>query len=906
MKHKNISFSRIRILLLQCVLIIIISGFFSNISGQEVKLQWLGSKGPETNVGLSWGVPFHKGEVNPKEKFILTNNGDEVLPLQSWPMAYWPDGSLKWAGFSTIAGAKDGTTLLLKKGSPKKEKEKSLLVIENDSAIRVETGILECQIPKLGNKLISWLKINDKIISDGGYLVCILQEGTPTEDGPQPEKIKFISNIQKVTIEQNGPVRAVIKLEGNHLSNKGKTVFPFIVRLYFYKGLQTINMVHTILYDSDQNKEFVRGLGIVFGLPLTEELHNRHVRFSGENRGMWDEPVKPLNGRFPLIDNNNENLYEKQLKGERINNRSAFSEKQQFLIDNWASWNDFKLVQPNANGFVVQKRTNEKSAYINSGSGCRSSGMVFAGETSGGMALCIKDFWQSYPSMLEVRNAKTGNAELRAWLWSPEGEIMDMRHYDTISWGHTLLASYEDVQPGFSTPYGIGRTSEITLFASSEVPSIQALNAIAAQTNSPALLTTSPEYLHSTGVFGLWSLPDTSTKAKKWIEQKLDNAFEFYKLEVEQRNWYGFWDYGDIMHTYDQTRHVWCYDIGGFAWDNTELMPNLWFWYAYIRSGREDIFKMAEALTRHTGEIDVYHMGRFEGLGSRHNVRHWGCGAKEVRISQAALGRFYYYLTTDERTGDLMHASVEASNRAIGNIDPVRLIMEKGPYPAHARIGPDWFALAGNWMTEWERTGDTTSLNKILTGIHDLAKMPYGLYSAKDAAYGYDPKTYHLYRLDTNGIGYLHLSILMGGPEVVYELTDLLHNKQWTGLWLQFCKLYGADSSIIENEFGKAAKLGDSAAWSARMPAYYAWATNNKQYAEKAWAQLLSFRRLENGNPFTRVHYEGKDSLEPIDEIRHISTNSTAQWCLNAIELLEMVGGQIPEDNLIFNPDKKE
>lgn len=25
------------------------------------------------------------------------------------------------------------------------------------------------------------------------------------------------------------------------------------------------------------------------------------------------------------------------------------------------------------------------------------------------------------------------------------------------------------------------------------------------------------------------------------------------------------------MHTYDQTRHTWRYDVGGFAWDNGEL-----------------------------------------------------------------------------------------------------------------------------------------------------------------------------------------------------------------------------------------------------------------------------------------------------------------------------------------------
>lgn len=78
------------------------------------------------------------------------------------------------------------------------------------------------------------------------------------------------------------------------------------------------------------------------------------------------------------------------------------------------------------------------------------------------------------------------------------------------------------------------------------------------------------------------------------------------------------------------------YDIGGFAWDNTELASNMWLWYNFLRTGRADIWRMAEAMTRHTAEVDVYHIGPNAGLGSRHNVSHWGCGAKEARISQAA------------------------------------------------------------------------------------------------------------------------------------------------------------------------------------------------------------------------------------------------------------------------------
>ena len=41
--------------------------------------------------------------------------------------------------------------------------------------------------------------------------------------------------------------------------------------------------------------------------------------------------------------------------------------------------------------------------------------------------------------------------------------------------------------------------------------------------------------------------------------------------------------------------------------------------------------------------------------------------------------------------------------------------------------------------------------------------------------------------------------------------------------------------------------------------------------------------------------------LEPVYEVEGVSTNKTAQWCLNAIELLELVGDQIPEDHPRFS-----
>ncbi len=44
------------------------------------------------------------------------------------------------------------------------------------------------------------------------------------------------------------------------------------------------------------------------------------------------------------------------------------------------------------------------------------------------------------------------------------------------------------------------------------------------------------------------------------------------------------------------------------------------------------------------------------------DVSHWGCGAKEDRISESFLKRFYHYLTGDERVGDLMRETVTADD----------------------------------------------------------------------------------------------------------------------------------------------------------------------------------------------------------------------------------------------------
>ena len=134
---------------------------------------------------------------------------------------------------------------------------------------------------------------------------------------------------------------------------------------------------------------------------------------------------------------------------------------------------------------------------------------------------------------------------------------------------------------------------------------------MAREADAPDCSSCTPAYYHSQHALGRWSLPDRSSPAAAWVEDQVSGLVNFYESQVDQRSWYGFWDFGDIMHNYDFGRHQWRYDVGGWAWANTELMPDMLLWTTFLRTGRPDIFRMAEAMTRQTSETEVYHLGLF-------------------------------------------------------------------------------------------------------------------------------------------------------------------------------------------------------------------------------------------------------------------------------------------------------
>lgn len=840
-------------------------------------------------TGISWGVPWPQGGVRHDTTFKLAAQNRE-LPLQSWPLAYWPDGSVKWSGFATVAPVGLTGPVTLSTNSSAASAEAGALKVTNDGKlIVVDTGVLKCSIPLSGSNIIDSMSLDGKNVAGAGQLVCILQNGPETNPEDSPKRERYLSEVKHVTVEQSGPVRAVIKIEGLHRGMTSKREWlPFTVRLYFYSGQTAVRVVHTIVFDGDQEKDFVRGLGLEVEVPMRDEPRNRTVRFAGPDGGLWSEPLQPGGGNIA------------QESGQRFDGNPIFAQN--------AIWDDFKLIQPNPDGFTIVKRTNPKSTWLFSAAGKRAPGLAYAGDLGGGVAVSIKNFWQSFPAGLEVQQASSPAAKVVAWLWSPDGPEMDMRFYDTHA--HGLPASYEDVQPGLSTAYGVARTSELTLYPVGSWPTRPDTVAMANAGNRLPLLACKPEYIHSTGVFGVWSLPDRSTPFKKSIEDGLDSVLAYYERQVDDRSWYGFWQFGDFMHSYSAPRHVWHYDWGGHAWDNTELGAPLWLWYSYLRSGRADLFRLAEAHTRNTSETDVYHLGPMKGLGSRHNVIKWGDGAKEARISQAAHWRFFYYLTTDERAGDIMHMVAESAGVSVARFDPMREAEPRtqGEPLVRIRIGPDWFAIAGNWMTEWERTNDNRWRDRILAGVDSIVEMPYGPETGKPmanpkaeaATVGFDNATGRLTAIPDPVTKALvpvnyNLATIQGGAEVMFELVPLLGRKDFEKSWLQMCRIGNASAEVyakdkITGTEGADARFVVPRQSGPRLAAYAYAKTKDRAFAQKAIEMLM-----EQGGGIAAPHFiTGPNSLNPVEEDASISTNEASQTALQTIEILELCKDQLP------------
>ena len=137
-------------------------------------------------------------------------------------------------------------------------------------------------------------------------------------------------------------------------------------------------------------------------------------------------------------------------------------------------------------------------------------------------------------------------------------------------------------------------------------------------------------------------------------------------------------------------------------------------------------------------------------------------------------------------------------------------------------------------------------------------------------------------------MGTYNLATIMGGGEVVFELNTLIDHAGWKKAWEQYCRLHTAPRDVIERDKTTGTEGTDGQYARPGRLSGYLYTLNKEPGLREEGVERCT--HSADGRP---RRSKGPDVVTPIDEVTGLSTNSVAQGCLEAIEVLEMCGDQM-------------
>ena len=150
--------------------------------------------------------------------------------------------------------------------------------------------------------------------------------------------------------------------------------------------------------------------------------------------------------------------------------------------------------------------------------------------------------------------------------------------------------------------------------------------------------------------------PVISPETIRAAERMLTGFADWLARNIQHERWYGYLDYGDVRATWDEEEDDWKRQ-GRWGWCNSEWDPRHAVWIQYLRTADPRYFALAEAMTRHSMDVDTCHWHPFRpymvGGCYRHGVDHF---SDEPCASHTFIDNWidHYYLTGDGRTLEVL------------------------------------------------------------------------------------------------------------------------------------------------------------------------------------------------------------------------------------------------------------
>jgi hypothetical protein len=320
---------------------------------------------------LTAGVPFPKGALaDPNSLGLFDSEGRQQL-LQTCPLAWWSDGSVKWLllDFLLPCVGRGQATWLLRTSSPghSPSTAQSVTVNESPGAVVIDTGSASFFLSGSGPQPIAQVRRFGKDLLDSQGTGTVLTGVKGRRSTPR---------IERLIVETRGPLRATVRLEGVFT---GRPAVRFQARLSFFAGTDLARVSVTVhnprrgrhpggLWDlGDRGSMLFRDLSLEFALAGP-----------GLPRVVWTaEPGQALRAAAggPV------EIYQDSSGGE-----------------NWESLNHvnrYGCVPCSFRGYRVRTAGGEER-------GLRASPVLSLQGEDGGLTAAVPEFWQQFPKALEA------------------------------------------------------------------------------------------------------------------------------------------------------------------------------------------------------------------------------------------------------------------------------------------------------------------------------------------------------------------------------------------------------------------------------------------------------------------------------------------------------------------------
>jgi hypothetical protein len=628
---------------------------------------------------LTFGVPFPKGTLaSPDEVRVLTTDGREV-PSQVTEVTTWEpaDPSVKWIWVFFFGDRGNRYVLEYGPGVRRSHDHAALEVVNNQregGLLEVTTGPMRFVVHQGETGFLKSVALD--LDGNGFDPADIIAEG-PVGRGSFVDLLDDAGlDASKATIHQtfiergSGPLHAVLRVDGEYRYARGdNNPAPFSLRIHAYAGKPYLRVLHTFIYTGVPDKHRP-----VQGDYAHLATQTRNIIQPDPSDGGWSQPNDRIAGAGLLLD----------LKLDpRRRGRAGWREGRWWSAGSERVWN--RDVAPGAAISLLQngpkpdrvppvpestpeERQSGFAAELTTANAVdraeRANGWLDISDGRRGVAIGMRYFIEEYPKELAV----DAQGQAQAFTWSPRAGAMSFARSSDAPGSEGAIENWAQ---------GIAKTSELIFLFHGAGTSQADIARTVRFVVEPPVAHVDPVWYGQSGVYGDFAAR-TSTLPE--LQRALDYKFDWVLFNQQWTPWFGMFDHGDVKVSFNGTR-----------WDNwghNEPAQDFELWLQYMRTGDPRYYDAAQALSRHTMDVDNTHwpagpqyLGdsnypldywktldappatKWLGIGRRHSGQHWQHALSAHVWVQGWMAD--YYLAADHRALDVARQTADMHLRRL-------------------------------------------------------------------------------------------------------------------------------------------------------------------------------------------------------------------------------------------------